>query len=522
VLYILLKWTAILSFGSLWSYFRRLSAEKVEIFVSNTLKAEFFTELLQKKLEIITTENSGSISHMIARDIPNIASILTTELSAMLKGVCYFIGGLVLVLYTSPNLALFTFFPLSLLIVVARHYGSLIRKQRSELARLERQLSSYTLEKFKQIRSVKLFSAEFQETQNFSSLLEQIAEKKMQVIENSSRFYAILEAIGENMVLIGAGILLYLLRQESNIKRENLITFVSYIVFCGSGFKSILSGYTELKKYSGLYKKINSLMGNSNTEEVLLTPAAYTKGQQGININIDSIFFTYPNREIPAIQGISLEINNGEIIGLIGESGNGKSTITHLITNLYTPQSGKIFINGVDMCSKPSWWSRQFTSIVSQEGLLFYGTILENIKYSKLDSSLAEVENVCKRADALDFIKKLPHGFDTKVGEDGILLSGGQRQRILIARALLKQPDLLILDEATSGLDQYSESVVQNVIEQEVKKKEYTVLIVTHRVSSLKNLADRIFCIQGGKIISSGTYEQLSSEPEFQLLTMIK
>lgn len=228
--------------------------------------------------------------------------------------------------------------------------------------------------------------------------------------------------------------------------------------------------------------------------------------------------FRYPTRESKILDKVCLKIKAGEIVGIVGQSGSGKSSIFNLLTNLYKPESGKILINGIDISDKPAWWARQMISIVSQEGLLFSGSIIENIKYSDQQASEESIVEACKRADAYDFITNLPNGFNTHVGEQGHALSGGQRQRILIARALLKKPHIFLFDEATSALDANSEGYFQEVIEKEFKGKGYTVLIISHRVKALRSMADRIILIDEGKVIGFDTYENLKKCSEFQLL----
>lgn len=235
-------------------------------------------------------------------------------------------------------------------------------------------------------------------------------------------------------------------------------------------------------------------------------------------IQFKGVSFKYPNRETTVLDNISLEIRAGEIVGVVGQSGSGKSSIFNLLTNLYPPNSGQVMLNGIDIQEKPAWWARQLISIVSQEALLFSGSILENIKYSDQGASEDAVIEACKRADAYDFIMEMPDKFDTLVGEQGYAVSGGQRQRILIARALLKKPHIFLFDEATSALDANSEGYFQKVIEKEFKGKGYTVLIISHRVKALKNMSDRIVVLDEGKIIAFDTYANLAKHPEFQLL----
>lgn len=235
-------------------------------------------------------------------------------------------------------------------------------------------------------------------------------------------------------------------------------------------------------------------------------------------IEFKNVSFKYPTRDTQVLNQMSLQIKAGEIVGIVGQSGSGKSSIFNLLTNLYAPNAGEILINGVDIQKKPAWWARQLISIVSQEALLFSGSILENIKYSDQEASEEVVIEACQRADAYDFIMEMPNKLLTQVGEQGYSLSGGQRQRILIARALLKRPHIFLFDEATSALDANSEGYFQQVIEKEFKGKGYTVLIISHRVKALKNMSDRIILIDEGKVIAFDTYQNLVKHPEFQLL----
>jgi ABC-type bacteriocin/lantibiotic exporters, contain an N-terminal double-glycine peptidase domain len=230
------------------------------------------------------------------------------------------------------------------------------------------------------------------------------------------------------------------------------------------------------------------------------------------------VVFKYPTRDSTILDAVSFNIKAGEIVGIVGQSGSGKSSIFNLLTCLYAPVSGNVFINGVNINEKPAWWPRKMISIVSQEALLFSGSILENIKYSDQQASEEAIIEACKRADAYDFINDLPNGFQTQVGEHGYALSGGQRQRVLIARALLKKPHIFLFDEATSALDANSEGYFQDVIEKEFRGKGYTVLIISHRVKALKDITDRILLINEGKILGFDSYVNLAKHSEFQLL----
>ena len=498
--------------GGLATYFRRTAIEKTEISVSQTLKQRFFTELLQRKLSVWSTEHSASLSQQLTKDLPEVANNITTEFATMLRGGIFFIGGTLLLLYHCPSIIALSVIPLTILIILAKRYGARMRRDRAALAALHRQLSAFTLERFKQIRTVKLFSAETLESQNFAALQREIQIKTLQVASYSAGFFAGLEFIAEQILLIGGGISVYLLQNNPQLNIGNLTALASYGMYSGMGFRLLLSSYAELKKAAGVYSNISDLIRNPDSEEVLLHPGATEYLSPGVSISLKSLSFTYPGREVPAVSGVSIEIASGQILGIVGPSGHGKSTLLNLLALLYVPSRGQVLVDGVDACTRPSWWLRQKIAAVSQEALLFSASILENVRYSKPSASVEAAREACRRADALEFIDKLPEGMQTRVGESGVLLSGGQRQRICIARALLKEPQLLLLDEATSGVDFYSESVIQGVIEREVFHKKFSVVVVTHRVTSLQALVDKLVVIENGVVRAQGTYEELVAD----------
>ncbi|RYE07133.1 MAG: ATP-binding cassette domain-containing protein, partial [Sphingobacteriaceae bacterium] len=225
------------------------------------------------------------------------------------------------------------------------------------------------------------------------------------------------------------------------------------------------------------------------------------------NVEFDKVVFAYPSRtEITVLKEVSFSAKSGEKIAIVGPSGAGKSTIAGLILQFYHPQNGLILFDGKPASSYSLTDIRNQVAIVPQDVLLFGGTIRENIAYGKLNSSEAEIIKAAERANADQFIKSFPEGYDTIVGERGVKLSGGQRQRIAIARALLKNPSILILDEATSSLDSESERLVQEALEELMKNR--TSIIIAHRLSTIRE-ADKIIVLEKGKVKESGTHEEL-------------
>lgn len=490
------------------------------------MRKNYYQTLLTKKLTFFAEQNSGNLSHQLGNDMWQIAHTMTSEISSALRGVAFFTGGIGFLLYTSVPLTIVSILPISSLAVISRYYGGSLKRERQKMAELSRNNNAYIQEKLSHIKTVKLFTAERLETQKYSESLSELYNKAIDVSKLSAKHHGIMEGLGQNAILWCIGYGAYLISVNSGLDLGKLTAFAMYSMYCGLGFRLLSSGYTELKKVSGIYKQIHENAVNPATEEVLFSHSqepqlaqSFKKSEKILtSIELKNVFFKYPTRDSIVLDGLSLQIHEGEIIGLIGHSGSGKSSIFHLLTNLYQPISGGVFINGVNVNEKPAWWSRQMISIVAQESLLFTGTISDNIKYSDPTVTQAQLVEACKRADAYEFIMDLPENFETQVGEQGYALSGGQRQRILIARALLKKPHIFLFDEATSALDANSEGYFQKVIENELRGKGYTVLIISHRVKSLKGIVDKYVVLQDGRVVACDTYENLKQKPEFKLL----
>ena len=514
------KWSLVYTLGAFATYFRRITSENISLNLSMHLKESYFKELLRKKITTFGEQQTGSLTQQLNRDINEISSIVSTEFSSIIRGLAFFLFSVFFLLYNSLELTLFILFFMGILALFGIFFGRSLKKKKSKLGLLNRKLNSFTQEKFMQIKTVKLFTGESLELKDYNEQEKEIMKKTLVIGEFTSRFYAVMEFIGENALIWSIGYGVYLSHTNSYLTIGRLTAFGTYAVYTSIGFQLILGGYTEVIKAGGLYISILKVLNEEDDrEEILSSPSIIKKHKNGASVSIQAISYSYPDRDILVLQDISMNIKSGEIWGIIGQSGSGKSTIFHLLTKLYSPVTGKIFINEIDINTQPAWWSRQLISIVSQEALLFSVSILDNIKYSNPNASEFEVEEACRRADAIEFINNLPEKFNTQVGENGFNLSGGQRQRIAIARALLKEPEILLLDEATSGLDGNSEALIQDIIEREVKKRGFTVIIITHRVNTLKDLADYVAVIKEGKIITAGTFNEISKSTEYQLLS---
>jgi ATP-binding cassette, subfamily B, bacterial len=269
--------------------------------------------------------------------------------------------------------------------------------------------------------------------------------------------------------------------------------------------------FVRIQRSLGCAESLVQIIEKEDEKENVLK-SNLTLTNRKATVEFRNVSFRYPAREdVEVLKDISFEVKQGERVALVGYSGAGKSTIIQLILKFYSPNKGQIIINDIDIAKVSESSVRQLTALVPQDVMLFGGSIRDNIRYGMLDANDDEVMNAAKRANAWEFISGFPEGLDTLVGEKGVKLSGGQKQRIAIARAILRDPDLLILDEATSSLDAQSESYIQEALDAFMENR--TTIIIAHRLSTVKN-ADKILVIRDGHIVEQGRHEDLIAIPE--------
>jgi ATP-binding cassette subfamily B protein len=286
----------------------------------------------------------------------------------------------------------------------------------------------------------------------------------------------------------------------------DLAKFLSYAIFMGSAVAALSEMWGELQRASGAMERTVELLGSRPSLKIPANPVALNPVQQG-QITFEHLSFSYPSRpNIRALSDFHLEIAPGETVAFVGPSGAGKSTAFSLLLRFYDPASGRILIDGVDIALADPQAVRARIGLVPQETMIFGASARENIRYGRPGASDAEIEAAARAAAAHDFIRKLPEGYDTYLGERGARLSGGQKQRIAIARAMLKNPPILLLDEATSSLDSESERLIQDALEQLMRGR--TTLVIAHRLATAIN-SDRIVVIDRGRIVGVGRHEQL-------------
>jgi len=286
----------------------------------------------------------------------------------------------------------------------------------------------------------------------------------------------------------------------------DLAKFLSYAIFMGTSVAALSEMWGELQRASGAMERTVELLGSRPSLNIPANPVALNPAQQG-QITFEHLSFSYPSRpNVRALSDFHLEIAAGETVAFVGPSGAGKSTAFSLLLRFYDPSAGRILMDGVDIALADPQAVRARIGLVPQETMIFGATARENIRYGRPEASDADIEAAARAAAADDFIRKLPEGYDTYLGERGARLSGGQKQRIAIARAMLKNPPILLLDEATSSLDSESERLIQDALEKLMRGR--TTLVIAHRLATAIN-SDRIVVIERGRIVGVGRHEQL-------------
>ena len=322
--------------------------------MNHSLKRKFFEQVLHKKISVFMDEHSASLASQLNKDIPELSNIFTREIAVFLRGIVFFIGSFITLMSYSPILTVIGNIPFFIIIFKAREYITKLKEEKAELSKLTRAHGASILETLKQIRTVKLFNAESFEIESFRQRELDVKTKTVKVGEKFAKLFAVIQFLILNVLMIVLGAAVYVKKLFPDFQFGNVISFGTYSGYFGFGFVLILMSYIELSKISVLYSNIKSLILNPDTEEVLISEPTIKSFENGLALSIRNLSFKYPHREFLALESISLDVRKGDIIGIIGQSGHGKSTLFHLITKLYQPIKGQIFFNDKDISDKPA------------------------------------------------------------------------------------------------------------------------------------------------------------------------
>jgi subfamily B ATP-binding cassette protein MsbA len=489
-------------------YFARINIIRVGEEVAGELKKRIAKNILLSDIETLENRHSGKYISNIMFDTHQVQNLVSTGILNLMKDSFSIIALVSLMFYQNWKLALFAILMMPLAGGLAKSLGKRIGKATGMAGESSGKLVSFLSEIIKGSKMIRIYQKEEDESSKASEVIDDVVEKNIKIGSVLIRATPIMETLTGIMI---AGFIVFSgkLIATGEIEVNNFFSFLAAMMLAYQPIRSLATinmaayqGATAFERVSNVIDKKINVLNNDKLPNLNIKKS---------NISFSNINFKYISTKEKAVENINFEIHGNSMSAFVGHSGAGKSTIINLLPRFYEPQEGIIKIDDQDI-SKVSLKSlRRNLSLVSQDVILFDDTIKKNISYAKLNATDQEIEKACKFAAADDFIKKLPEGYDTKIGENGVRLSGGQKQRISIARAILKESPIILLDEATSSLDTESEEIVQNAIVNLTKNK--TTLVIAHRLSTIHN-ADKIFVLKQGKIISSGNHDSLINNCE--------
>jgi len=469
------------------------------------LRVAVFNHVIGLNLGFFETRSTGEILSRISTDTTLVQTVVGSSVSIALRNLLLFFGGMVMLLITSPKLTglvlLVIPFVVIPIIVLGRKVRILSRNSQDRVA----DLGSHVEEILSGIRIVQAFSHEILDKIKFTQRVETAFDTAIERV----RKRALLTAVVIAFIFGAVAIVLWIGGRDvlaGNISPGELSAFVFYAIVVAGSTGALSEVIGELQRAAGAMDRLNELLLVTSNIPIPLEPKSLPKKVTGAII-FNKVNFYYPSRpDQLALNDFNLEIKSGETVAFVGPSGAGKTTVFQLLLRFYDPNHGTIKLEGVSLNQTDPKIVRRQIGLVPQDGVIFSDNVIENIRYGRPESTEKEIKLAAESANALEFIEKLPNGFETNLGEKGVQLSGGQRQRLAIARALLRDPAVLLLDEATSALDAESERFVQRALDKIMVGR--TTLIIAHRLATVLR-ADRIIVMEEGRAIASGSHEQL-------------
>ncbi|MCV6596312.1 MAG: ABC transporter transmembrane domain-containing protein [Mangrovicoccus sp.] len=451
---------------------------------------------------------TGEVLSRITTDTTLILSVLGSSVSWFLRNVLLFAGGLVMMLLTSAKLTGLVLLIVPVVIVPIIALGRRVRRLSKDNQDWIAESSGRASEQLGAVQAVQAFTHEARSNSQFGKITEQAYDSAQARISVRALLTIIV------IFLVFAGIIGVLWIGARDVRSDamsigELVQFVIYAAIMAGSTAALSEIWGELQRAAGATERLVELLHAEDSVQDPATPKALPQPAKGA-VQFDDLSFHYPSRpETAALKGISLDVKPGETVALVGPSGAGKSTILQLLLRYYDPDQGAVRFEGVDLREMARDDFRQAIALVPQEPVIFAQSARDNIRFGRPEASDAEVEAAARAAAAHEFISALPEGYDSYLGERGVMLSGGQKQRIAIARAILRDAPVLLLDEATSALDAESERAVQEAVDQLAAER--TTIVVAHRLATVKK-ADRIVVMENGQIVAEGSHDSLVAE----------
>ena len=490
---------------SLFSFFRVVLFNNVTENALRDLRNDAFERMIYMPMDFFNTHKVGELTSRIASDITQIQETMRTTIAEFFRQLVIVVGGITFLVFISWKLSLIMLGTVPVMAIIAVIFGRYIRKLSKNAQDFTAESNSIIEEALSGIANVKAFTNEVFNLNRF-----RINTQKMRDLNVKSGIwrgvfvsFIIFCLFGAIVFIIWQGMIMTQ-GAHPTLPKEGFYQFILFTILMGASIGSLPELYANIQKALGAVENLVEIM-NTATERELVDGTK--KPTLSGNIRLEDVHFQYPQRlDVPVLSGINFSIARNQTLAVVGGSGAGKSTLASLLLRYYEPQSGAVFFDDTDTREIDLEYLRSHIAIVPQEVMLFADSIQENIRFGRPEASNQEIEDAAKAANALEFIQSFPEGMNTQVGDRGIQLSGGQKQRIAIARAILKNPAILILDEATSALDSESEKLVQDALDRLMTNR--TAIVIAHRLSTIRK-ADKIIVLQDGKIIEEGNHETL-------------
>jgi subfamily B ATP-binding cassette protein MsbA len=486
-------------------YIARLTIIRVGEEISGVIKKQIADNIIKSDIQTLDNRHSGRYVSNVMFDSGQVQNLVSTGVLNLMKDSFSVVALVGVMFYQNWKLALFAMLMMPLAGGLAKSLGKRIGKATGLAGEASGNLITFLSEIFRGSRMIRIYQKEKKVNLEANEVVNDTIEKNIKISSVMIRAAPLMETLTGIMI---AGFIAFSgqLIAVGELDVNNFFSFLAAMMLAYQPIRSLATLNLAVYQGATAFKRIAAVIDKKITiKEDGSLPSLMVKNS---NIVFDKVFFKYDTTKDQTIKNINLSIKGGTMAAFVGHSGAGKSTVLNLLPRFYDPQLGSIKIDGQDTAKVRL---RKNISLVSQDTILFDATIKENIAYARESASQKEIENACEFAAANEFIDRLPNKFDTMIGENGIRLSGGQKQRISIARAILKESPIILLDEATSSLDADSEEIVQNAIINLVKNK--TTLVIAHRLSTIHN-ADKIFVLKKGEIINSGDHDFLINNCE--------
>ncbi|MGE0024470.1 MAG: ABC transporter transmembrane domain-containing protein [Hyphomicrobium sp.] len=472
------------------------------------LRADVFAHLSRLGPDFYEETHSGEVMSRLTADTTQVKAAAGSAISQALRNAIMLIGALAMMIFTSPSLSLLVLIAIPVIVLPLIGYGRIVRRLSRHAQDTLAEASAYAAENLAAVRTMQAFNHEDAVAGRFGAAVERAFDAAR------SRLVARAGLTGLVILLVVTGIVGVLWYGSASvisgeITGGRLSQFVIYALFAAGALGELSEVWGETTQAAGAAERITEFLTIAPEIKSPANPLPLPTPVKG-DIEFRAVRFGYSNRPgIAALDDVSFRVAPGERVALVGPSGAGKSTIFNLLLRFYDPSAGEVMIDGIDVRQLALDELRSAIALVPQEVALFADTVAENIRYGTPHASEADVVRAATAAQADGFIRALPQGYATRLGERGVSLSGGQRQRIAIARAILKDAPILLLDEATSALDAENEIAVQRALESLTKGR--TTLVIAHRLSTIQN-ADRTLVLDKGRIVESGTHAELAKK----------